>query len=269
MPELLALGFFQRAAAAGLAVAILCALLSVQVVLRRLAFIGVGVSHAAFGGVALGFLLGLDPMACAAAVALAVALGIGTARRRLRLHGDTAIGIIFSTAMALGVIFVGLSRHYGSDLFGYLFGSILAVSPGDLALLAALGVPVVLFLVVARKELYLVSFDEGIARAAGVPVAALDYALLAALALTVVLSIKVVGVVLVSALLVTPAAAALQLTFSPGRVAVVAVLQAVLAVAAGLALSAALDLASGAVIVVASTGLFAASAAFGALRPRV
>lgn len=266
MSEFLALAFAQRALVAGLAVAVLCALLSVQVVLKRLAFIGVGISHAAFGGVALGFFLGVEPLWGGAVFSLAVALGIGVVNRRLRMHEDTAIGILFSTAMALGMIFLGLSRRYNADLFGYLFGSILAVTPGDLGLMAALGIPVAGFLLAARKELYLMSFDEEIARASGVPVAGLQYGLLAALALTIVLSIKIVGIILVAALLVIPAAAALQLTFNYGRLTLFAVLQAAAAVVVGLVVSFHFDLAPGATIVVTAALLFAISAAIGRWR---
>jgi zinc transport system permease protein len=270
MGEFLALGFAQRALAAGLVVGALCALLSVHVVLRRLAFMGVGISHAAFGGVALGLLLGVEPLAAGVVFSLATALGVGALHRRLRLGEDTAIGILFSTAMALGVIFLGLSRRYSADVFAYLFGSILAVSPGDLALVAALGLPVAAFLVLARKELFLMSFDEDLARVAGVPVAALHYGLLAALALVIVLAIKVVGIVLVSALVVIPAAAAIQLTYDPGRLQALALLHATLSVAAGIAAAWAFDLAPGATIVAVAALLFAAAAAAGrkGLAPR-
>jgi len=264
--EFLALGFAQRALAAGVAVGLLCALLSVHVVLRRLAFVGVGISHAAFGGVALGLLAGVDPFGTAVAVALATALGVGAFHRRLRLAEDAAIGILFATAMALGVIFIGLAHSYTTDVFSYLFGSILAVSPRDLAIVAALGLPLAALLLLARKELYLMSFDEDLARVAGVPVATLHYGLLAALAVAIVLAVKVVGVVLVSALVVMPGAAALQLTYRPGRLHLLAAGHAVASVLAGLRLSWALDLAPGATIVATGALLFGLAAAVGRLR---
>ena len=206
MAELFALGFMQRAFAAGILVALLCAVFSVFVVLKRLSFIGVGISHSAFGGVALGFLLGLSPSLTAILFSGGVALLIGLVNRKGRLHEDTAIGIFFSLTMALGIFLIGISQRYNVDLFGYLFGNILAITRGDLLLVVIL-VPIVLaFVFSIFKELLFISFDEEVATVSGVPVGPIYYLFLLAMAVTIVIAIKLIGIVLVSALLVLPGA---------------------------------------------------------------
>jgi zinc transport system permease protein len=256
MTEVLSLGFMQRALVAGILVAVLCAVFSVFVVLKRLSFIGVGISHSAFGGVALGFLLGLSPTLTAILFSGAVALLIGFVNRRGRVHEDTAIGIFFSLTMALGIFLIGISKRYNVDLFGYLFGNILAITRGDLLLVVVL-VPVVLSFVFAIfKELLFISFDEEVARASGVPVNAIYYLFLLAMAVTIVIAIKLIGIVLVSALLVLPGATGRQLVKNYRGMMVYSVAVGVLCTVGGLLLSYYLNLASGATIVLLSGLLF-------------
>ncbi|NIP59945.1 MAG: metal ABC transporter permease, partial [Gemmatimonadetes bacterium] len=138
MTELLAYGFLQRALAAGLLVGITCAVLAVFVVLRRMAFIGVGISHAALGGVALGLLTGLSPVTGAMIFSVGVAWAIAWLSGQQRVSEDTAIGIFFPTAMALGVAVISLTPTYRQDLLGYLFGNILSVRPSDVWILVGL-----------------------------------------------------------------------------------------------------------------------------------
>ncbi len=254
--EALTLSFMQRALVAGALVSVLCGLLSVFVVLRRLSFIGVGISHSAFGGIALGYLVGIPYTASAIAFSSAVALLIGFINRRGRLHEDTAIGIFFALTMALGVFFIGISRKYNVDLFGYLFGNILAITRGDLILVLA-ATPVLLLLLGAIfKELLFLSFDEEVAAASGIPVAAVYYLFLLLMAVAIILTIKVVGIILVSALLVLPAATARQLTRNYRVLSLLSVVLAVFSVVAGLFLSYSLDLAPGATIVLLAGTLF-------------
>ncbi|MCX8071022.1 MAG: metal ABC transporter permease [Candidatus Binatia bacterium] len=211
MADWLTYGFLQRALVASLLAACLCGVLGFFVVLRRLSFIGVGISHAALGGVALGVLCGVEPLLAAAGFAAATAWSIGQVGRLGRLHEDTAIGVLFSAAMALGVVLLSLSTQFQSDLFGYLFGNILAVSTADLWLLGTMATVVLVVVAVLFKELLFAAFDEEVAEASGLPVSMLHHLLLAALALTVVVAMRVVGLILVEALLVIPAAAAYQL----------------------------------------------------------
>jgi zinc transport system permease protein len=256
MTELLSLGFMHRAFAAGALIAVLCAVFSVFVVLKRLSFIGVGISHSAFGGVALGFLLGIHPTITAILFSGAVALLIGLVNRRGRLHEDTAIGIFFALTMALGIFLIGISRRYNVDLFGYLFGNILAVTKGDLRLVIVL-VPVILAFVFAiMKELLFLCFDEEVATVSGVAVGPIYSLFLLAMAVTIVIAIKLIGIVLVSALLVLPGATGRQLARGYRGMMVYSVLVALVSTLGGLVLSYQLNLASGATIVLLSGVLF-------------
>lgn len=203
--------FAQRALAAGLLLSVLASLVGFFVVLRRMAFVAVGISHAALGGVALGVLLGQSPTVWAIAFSIAVALGMAALGRR-GMAEDTAMGVFFPAAMAFGVVVIGMSSTWQRDLLTYLFGNILAVQSSDLWLLGGVTGVVVLVTALLFKELLFISFDEESAHAAGVPVAPLRSLLLVLTAVTVVVSIKVVGTVLVSAMLVIPAAAATQVT---------------------------------------------------------
>ncbi|MBI3592951.1 MAG: metal ABC transporter permease, partial [Nitrospirae bacterium] len=141
--DILSYGFMQRALLTGAVLAIFSGIISVFIVLRRVSFLGSGISHAAFGGVAIGFLLGINPLLTALIYSIMVAFGIEQISTRGRLNEDTAIGIFFSSSMALGIVLIGLSESYNVDLFGYLFGSILAITHED----ALIAVCVTLFLI--------------------------------------------------------------------------------------------------------------------------
>ncbi len=140
MSDVLSYPFMQRALVAAVLVGVVCSVIGTYVVLKKLAFIGAGISHSAFGGVALGYLVGLDPIGIAIPFCLATAMAIGWVSRKGRVSEDTAIGIAFASTMALGALFIGLKEGYNVDLFGYLFGSILAVSQSDIWLILGLGV---------------------------------------------------------------------------------------------------------------------------------
>ena len=153
MIEIFNLEFMRNAFMAGMMLGPVLAIVSFFVVLRRLSFVGVGVAHSAFGGIALGFLLGISPTLTAIVFAIAVSNAIGYIDRNGKLRADTAIGIFFAFAMALGVIFIGLSDQYNVDLFGYLFGNILAITSGDLIIIALLGGLVLISIFLLFKEL--------------------------------------------------------------------------------------------------------------------
>jgi ABC-type Mn2+/Zn2+ transport system permease subunit len=144
VPDILTYTFMQRALAASILIGTVSAIIGVYVVLRGLAFIGAGIAHASFGGVALGFLLGINPILAAVVFCLVTAWGIAWTSRRAEVREDTAIGIFFAATMALGILFIGLMRNYNVDLFGYLFGSVLAVTQEDLWLSLMLGAGVLL-----------------------------------------------------------------------------------------------------------------------------
>lgn len=263
MTEFLTYGFIQRALVAGVLLGVTCAVLAVFVVLRRMAFIGIGLSHAALGGVALGLLLGLSPVTGAALFTVGVAWAIAWLSDRGSVSEDTAIGIFFPTAMALGVAVISASPTYRQDLLGYLFGNILSVSPSDVWLLVGLSAPALGLLAYFYKELLFLGVDEEAARAAGLPVTRLRFLLLTLLAVTIVAAMKLVGIVLVSAFLVIPAATGQALADSMRGMLGVAVASAVAAVLGGLWLSWRWNLPSGAAIVLLSAALFFVALAAG------
>ena len=256
MTEVLGYAFMQRALLAGAVIGAVCAIIGVYVVLKGLSFIGAGIAHASFGGVALGFLLGLNPLLTAIGFCLATAWGIGLVARKSQVKEDTAVGIFFASTMALGILFIGLMRGYNVDLFGYLFGSILAVGEQDVWITLGLGAAVLVVVGLFFKELLFVTFDPEMAEVTGVPAGRVYFLLISLVALTVVLSIKVVGIVLVSALIVTPAAAAYQLTEDFRRMMALAVVIGVSSTVGGLLLSYPLNTASGATIVLLATLVF-------------
>ncbi|MDT8437291.1 MAG: metal ABC transporter permease [Gemmatimonadota bacterium] len=235
--EALSYAFFQRALAAGLLASVACGMVGSLVVVRGIASASGGLSHAAFGGVGLGFLLGFDPMLGALGFGLGSALGIGAAELRLRQGLDTLIAMVWAVGMALGILFVSLAPGPAPDLLGYLFGNILFVSAEYLLLAAALDA-VVLAVVLARfRRLRAIAFDEEFSRVVGMPVARLFLTLLALVGLTVVLLIRVVGVILVIALLTIPAATARHWTADLARMMGLSVLLGAAAITAGLFLT--------------------------------
>jgi len=254
--ELLTYTFMQRALIAGVLIGIVCAVIGVYVVLRGMSFIGAGIAHASFGGVALGFFLGINPAISAILFCLAVAWGIAWVSHTGRMKEDTAVGVFFASTMAFGILIIGLMRGYNMDLFSYLFGSILSITQEDVWLTVGLSVLVLTLIALFFKELLFITFDPEMARVVGLPVTALYFLLITLIALTVVLSLKVVGIILVSALIVTPAAAAWQLTDRFGRMMALSILFGVVSTLGGLLLSYGLNTASGATIVLLSTGIF-------------
>lgn len=259
MSEFLAYAFVQRALLVGVLLGLTCAVLSFFVVLKRMSFVGVGLSHAALGGVALGVVLGVPPLLAAALFTTAVAWVIGWIRGRSEVSEDTAIGVFFPTAMALGVVLISLSPAYRQDLMAYLFGNILSVRQSEVLPLAALCAVSLGLVGWWFKELLFLGVDEEAAQAAGVAAAPLRVLLLTVLAVTIVASVRLVGIVLVSAFLVIPAATGQALARSLRGMLVLAVLSAVASVVLGLWSSWAWDLPSGAAIVLVSAALFFAA----------
>ena len=258
--------FMQRAFAAALAVGLLCSTMGTYVVLRKLSFIGDGIAHASFAGIVIAYLRGIDYYIGAAIVAVITALGIGFVHRRGRISLDTTIGVLFTGAFALGVFMMSRQKNYAVDLQSFLFGDILSVGRGDLWLILGLGLAVAITVVVLFRGLLYTSFDPIVAKASGVPAGTIEYVLLVMLALTIVVALQSVGIVLVAALLVTPAAAAYQLT---SRFAPMMVLSAILgsfSTIGGLYLSYYLRSSSGATIVLLATVLFFVAIALKQLR---
>lgn len=258
-------GFMQTALMAALLVGVACATIGVYVVLRRMAFIGDALAHTILPGVVIAYLNQWSLSGGALIAGLATALGIGWLSRRQAIREDTAIGIVFTGMFALGVLLMSTTRSF-RDFTHILFGNILGVTAGDLALIAAIAAAVVITLLVFNKEFELTSFDPTYAEVIGLKAARLRYLLLILLAFTVVGSIQVVGVVLTSAMLITPAAAAGLLTKRLGRMMALALIIAALSGVIGLYASFYANVSSGAAIVLACTGFFAAAWGMRSLR---
>jgi zinc transport system permease protein len=254
---MLSQGFFQRALIGGVCAAVLCSLLGVFIVLRRQSLIGEGVSHLAFGGIAAGLFFSIYPLYMALVFALFGTIAISMLQRRKIVYSETAIGILFSLGLALGAVLASLAGGFNVDLFGYLFGSILTVSEGDLIFVLVLAAVVLGFALVFYKELLHMTFDEPGARLAGVPVPQMEMVFNIVVALTVVISIKIVGSLLVSSLLIIPAASAMQLSRSFKGTMVGGVIFSIVAVIDGLLVSFFYDVAAGGAIVLISVVIFA------------
>lgn len=257
--EMFSYSFMQRALLAGVLIGVLCAVLGVFLVLRRLSLIGDGLAHTTFGAVSAALLAGLQGAAMllvSLPVVVLASLGILKLAAKARLGGDAAIGIVSSVGVALGVLLAVLGRGYGVDLFSYLFGSILAISTTELLVAAGLFVTVLALLWLYYHDLIALTFNEELATVSGIRVRFLNSLLAALTALTVVLAMKLVGIMLISALLILPASAALQVARGFSITVLLAVLCSLIAVVGGIVLSFVLNLPSGATIILLAFGLF-------------
>ncbi len=254
--EPLQLAFMQRALLAALLIAVVGGVVGTFVVLKGLAFIGDALAHAAFAGVATAYVLGGSIYLGSVLAAVATALAIGFVSRRARVSFDTAIGILFVGAFAFGIMLISASRSYTVDLFSFVFGDVLGVGWDDLRVMAVLTVLVLALVALFYREVVFTAYDPTMAEASGVPVTAVQYGQLALVAVATVVAIKVVGIVLVVAMLVTPAATARLLVRRIPQIMALATLFGALAAVTGLYLSYYLNVASGAAVVLVATGLF-------------
>lgn len=269
--EILGYGFIQRALIAGTLIGLLCALLGLFLVLRRFSLIGDGLAHFTFGSVALVLLCGVSAhWVTYAAIPLVLigALGILKLTSSARIHGDTAIGIVSALGIALGVILASLSGGYNVDLFSYLFGNILIITRNDVLLTAALAIVVIGVVALRGRAFFAVAFDEDLARTSGINTGRANIILVLLTALTVVLAMKLVGIMLVSALLILPPVAALQLGRGFLPTLLLAAVFGILSVLSGILASFALNLPTGGTIIVASFLLFVVAALAGRWRGR-
>jgi manganese/iron transport system permease protein len=248
--------FFVRALVASALVGVACAVVGAFVVLKGMSFVGDAVSHSAFPGVVLAYLLGLPIILGGAVAAIGTALGIGALTRRSGLRADAVIGVLFAGMFALGVALFSSIPNYVGDLFHFLFGDVLGISFADLISLAVLASLLLLIVWVLWKELLFATFDPLGAGAAGLPVRRLDDLLLILIAVTIVVSLQAVGIVLVVAMITTPAATAQLLVKRFGQMIALAALIGVSSSLVGLYVSYALDIASGASIVLTETFAF-------------
>ena len=252
MLQALQFDFMQNALVAGLLVSIACGIVGTYVVVNRIVFISGGIAHTAYGGIGLGYLLGFNPVLGAVGFSLIAALGMAWVQRHTRQRADTIIGVMWAVGMALGIILIDLGQGYKADLMSYLFGSILAVPRADLWLMLILDIIIVVVVALFYKELLVISFDETFAEISNVPVEGLYLLLISLIALTVVMLMRVVGLIMVIALLTIPAAIAAQYTQSLKRMMAIAIVLGAVFTLVGLWLSYALNLTSGATIILVS-----------------
>jgi len=249
-------GFMQRALGAAVLVGVVCAVVGCYIVLKSMAFLGDALAHAILPGVAAAYLLGVNLLAGALVAGVLVALGISLLSKTGSVREDTAIGIFFAAALALGVVLISTMRSYAADLTHVLFGNVLAVSSTDLWITGGLAAAVLLAVLLLYKRLLVVSFDPVFADTLGLGVGWLRAGLFLMLAVTIVVSLSTVGVALVAAMLVTPPATAYLLTRRLPVMMVVSALIGAVSAVAGLYLSYYFDLSSGGTIVLVATGFF-------------
>jgi zinc transport system permease protein len=247
--QLLQYGFVERALVAGVAVSVVCALLGLFLVLRRLSLVGDGLSHVSFGAIALGLWLGYYPLLVAIPLVIAGALLILRLTERAKVYGEAAIGIVSAVSLAFGVILVSVSGGFNVDLFSYLFGNILSISTTEMAAVTILALLVVGVVIYLYHDLVAVAFNEELAWTTGVKNERVNVMLVVLAAVTVVLAVRVVGVMLISSLLILPAVSALQIARSFRGAIIWSVVLAVAALLVGVLVSLLLNLPTGATVV--------------------
>ena len=268
--EALSFSFMRNALLAGLLVSIACGIMGTFVVIKRIVFISGGIAHAAYGGIGLGYLVrynvlpvliaspvwsqdprpGVFPLVGAIAFSLGAALAMGWVQRKTQERADTIIGVMWAIGMAVGIIFVDLTKGYKVDLMSYLFGSILAVEAAELLVIAVLDILILTLVALFYKELVAVAFDETFAVVQNVPVDAIYMTMLCMIALTVVMVMRVVGLIMVIAMLTIPAAIAGQFVTGLKRMMALSTALGVVFAVLGLGLSYAWNLTSGASVII-------------------
>ncbi len=256
MLELFSYGFIQRAILTGVFVGTACAVLGVFLVLRRYALIGHGLTHVAFGGVAVGLLFSSQPFWITLAITLLAGIGILKMQQRVKIYADVAIGIVSAVGMAVGIVVASVAQGFNVDLMSFLFGSILTIGKTEFVVSIVISVLVILFVLLFYHDLFAMTFDEEAARAMGIGVDRYNYFFTAVSAFVVVVGMRVVGLLLVSALIILPAVTSLQVSRTFRGSLIVSALSAVISVIAGIVISFWLDLPSGGTIVLVNFVLF-------------
>lgn len=254
--EIFSYGFMVRALEAGLVIAVVSPLIGIFLVLRRYSLIADTLSHVSLAGIAIGLLLGWNPMLTAIGATVVASLGIEELRNSRLVYGETALSLFLSGSLALAIVLFGLAHGVNANLYNYLFGSIVTVTDADVRTIFGLALAVIAVLLLLYRELVSLSFDEEAAKVSGVPVRAVNAIFIVLTALTVALSIPIVGVLLIGALIVIPVVTALQLRQNFTRTIVIAEAVSVFSVVAGILVSFYGDLAAGGTIVLIMLLLF-------------
>ena len=256
MFDVLFMPFMIRAYLAGILVGFLASYFGVFVVQRKMSFLGSGLAHSAFGGVALGLLLNTEPLLIAVPFTIIISLLISLLKEKTSLGTDTAIGVLFSIAMALGIVFLAIKKDFTTDAFAYLFGSIISVTTTDLYISLGLLILTIITIFTHWSRWAYATFDTELASSDRLPVARDNYSLSALIALAVVVSVKLVGIVLISAFLVLPSASSRLITRTFFSMTVLSIIFGIFSSILGLILSVALDIPSGATIILTQALIF-------------
>ena len=260
--DILGYEFVRNAFIGGFLLSIIVGIMGTFVVLRRLVLVSGGISHASFGGIGLGFLLGINPLLGAFLFSLLSSFLIGLITRKTKLPEDISIGIIWAFGMALGVLLTSFSKRYVPELMAYLFGNILLISRTDLILMLSFALFLLLFTLLFWREMFILSFDEDFGRVLGIPAGLFYFVFLSLIGISVILLMRAVGIILVIAMLSIPPSIALGFSGSLKGVMFISFLSSLFLIFSGLILSFVFDLPSGAFIILISSLLFFALRGF-------
>jgi len=254
--EIFTYGFMQRALVSGIAIALLCSVVGLFLVLRRYSLFGDAVAHSSFGGIALGLLLGIYPMWTAYVISIISALIITRIKQKFDISGEASVAILLSSGIAIGLILISISGGFSVDIFSFLFGSILLVSTEDTILILGLTGAILIVILLLYRELIYSTFNEEQAKVSGIPVEKINYLIVFIAGITVVTSIQLVGILLISALFVIPNVTAIMFGRSFKQTAILSISFAISAVVIGILISYLLDITPSGSIVMLSITIF-------------
>lgn len=266
--EILAYGFMQRALVSGIAIALMCSIVGLFLVLRKHSLFGDALAHSAFGGIAAGLFLGIYPLWTAFIVAVSSALGLTKIRQRFQISGDATVAILLSSGLAMGVILISLSGGFTIDIFSFLFGSILLVSLQNTILIMALCGSILVIILLLYRQLVYITFNEEQAKISAIPVEKLNYLFVVIAAITVVSSMQLVGILLTSSLIVIPNVTAILFSRGFKQTAILSLSFAVTSTVSGILTSYIFNVAPGGMIVLISIITFGVSLSFKSFKTR-
>ena len=258
MFEILQFGFIQRALISGIAVAVSCSVIGLFLVLRRQSLYGDALSHVAFGGITIGLFTNVYPIWTAFAVSILASLGIIKLRESTKIPGDSAVAVLLSAGLATGVVLIGLSGGFSLDLYSFLFGSILLINYNDQLMILVLSSIILAIMYKTYRKFIYIAFDEEQAKVSGIDVTKLNYLFVVLAGVTVITSVRLVGVLLISSLIVIPNITAMMLGKGFKKTLLISIFTAVLSVIGGIVISYIMNLAPGGTIVLISVGTFLA-----------
>jgi zinc transport system permease protein len=256
--EILQFGFIQRALVSGIAVAVSCSVIGLFLVLRRQSLYGDALSHVAFGGIAIGLFTNVYPIWTALVVSILASLGITKLRESTKIPSDSAVAVLLSAGLATGVVLIGLSGGFSLDLYSFLFGSILLISYNDQLMILVITLIILAIMYKLYRKLMYIAFDEEQAKVSGIDVTKLNYLFIVLASVTVITSVRLVGVLLISSLIVIPNITAMMFGKGFKKTLLISIFSAVLSVIGGIVISYIMNLAPGGTIVIISVGIFLA-----------